>query len=69
MTKIGRAARQNNTSGVALTTWACSATAFGAVVLAAGTYTAFGACTRAVGGSASDTAGPFDVLVLDCGPS
>lgn len=68
MTKLGRAARQNNTSGATSTFWSSSATALGSVVLAAGTYTAFGACTRTVGGSATDAAGPFEVLVFDSGP-
>jgi hypothetical protein len=69
MTKIGSSARQNNMSGVANGIWAVSATTASSVVLAQGTYTAFGACRRLAGGSASDLGGPFEVIVLDCGPS
>lgn len=65
---IGRGARQNNTAAVANNlNWACSATSFGSALLPAGQYTAYCACQRTVGGSATDLALNFDVTVLDFG--
>jgi hypothetical protein len=49
---------------------AASAFTAGSVLLPAGTYTAYGSCTRSSGGSGSDTAaGEFYVAVYDVGPS
>lgn len=70
MTKLSRAARQYNNCGLAGNiNGAVTGTTLGSVVLTAGTYTAFLACARTVGGSATDTALNFEIAVLDCGPS
>lgn len=61
--KIGAFASSFNNSAIIGATGASSVTTFATVLLAPGTYTAYGAVQRGSGGSASDTASVFGTLV------